>query len=121
MFLAGFASVALFKYFKEIIASRVVHLILTLPISLARVVSLHVVGAPLCLLTTACESTGNATKNRRQLARFKATEGIHPSHRLALRRQCGAGVAANATSSELTSLTWAPLYVLQHCTIFLLP
>jgi hypothetical protein len=58
--------------------------------------------------------------SRHQIARFKAPEGLHPPPHPQLRgaQRCYLCYVAN---SELSLLAWAPLFVLQRCTILLWP
>jgi hypothetical protein len=61
-----------------------------------------------------CHSS-NGYNRRHQTACFKATVGLHP-YSAALSQQYSV-----ASFSELSSLVWAPLFVLQRCTILLWP
>jgi hypothetical protein len=55
--------------------------------------------------------------SRHQIACFRATEGLHLLFRAALKSRVQRCWLCFVASSELSSLSWAPLFVLQRCTL----
>jgi hypothetical protein len=66
-------------------------------------------------------SVKNTCSSRHQIACFKATEGLNPSYRTAIRHQYSVASFAGLRVASCFNSPGGPLIMLQRCTIFLRP